>query len=195
MNRKHLKYALPLSLLGLFVSLIFFVFLGGTQGATNNKGSLESHSSRLVVRQEGPVENKPAPDFALTDVNGKIVRLSDYKGKVVALNFWATWCPPCRKEIPDFIALQQEYGSQGIQFLGIALDDEGMQKIKPFLEHTPISYPTLLPDKSIVQNYGDMNVIPVTYLIDRKGILRTHFVGLRKQDIVEEMIRPLLAER
>lgn len=137
---------------------------------------------------------RPAPDFALKDVNGNTVRLSDYKGKVVVLNFWATWCPPCRKEIPDFNELQSVYGSQGVQFLGIALDDEGLAKVKPWVANNPMKYPTLIPDASI-KAYGEMTSIPVTFLIDRKGMIRQSYIGARQKSVLEGMMAPLIAEK
>lgn len=136
-----------------------------------------------------------APDFALKDVNGKIVHLSDFKGKVVVLNFWATWCPPCRREIPDFNEMQQKYGAQGVQFLGIALDDEGLSKVKPYLAANPIGYPILLPDANVVKSYGDMSAIPVTYIIDRQGAIRTSYIGARQKPVLEDMIKAALAAR
>jgi peroxiredoxin len=140
-------------------------------------------------------DDQPAPDFALKDINGRTVHLSDFRGKVVVLNFWATWCPPCRKELPDFAELQAEYNGKGLQFIGIATDDDGLAKVKPFVESAKIPYPVLLPDPSIAAKYGEMNVIPVTFLIDRKGVLRAHYVGMRKKDVLEDMFKPLLAER
>ncbi|HZK76622.1 MAG TPA: TlpA disulfide reductase family protein, partial [Candidatus Kapabacteria bacterium] len=143
----------------------------------------------------GTLEGKPAPDFALTDVNGVLHHLSDYRGKVVMLNFWATWCPPCRKELPEYGAFQTEYSTQGLQILGIALDDEGMAKVKPWLAAHPVNYPIMLPDEKVTAAYGDMASIPVTFIIDRKGIIRSSFVGIRKEDVVEGMFKPLLAEQ
>jgi len=151
-------------------------------------------SSDAVEISNDATEDKPAPNFALKDMNGQTVHLSDYAGKVVVLNFWATWCPPCRKELPDFAELQQEYGSKGLQMLGIALDEEGLAKVKPFVDAAQMPYPVLLPNSTIIP-YGEMNVIPVTFLIDRKGILRTHYVGMRQKGVLEQMIRPLLAEK
>jgi len=137
---------------------------------------------------------KPAPDFSLKDLDGKTYNLSDYRGKVVMLNFWATWCPPCVKEIPEYVELQAEYGSQGVQFLGIALDDEGAAKIKPWLAKHPVSYPIMVPDPKVIANYGDLSSIPVTYIIDRKGMIRESFVGIRKKEVVVEMLKKYLSE-
>ena len=95
---------------------------------------------------------KQAPDFTLQDINGVQHKLSDYRGKVVMLNFWATWCPPCRKEIPEFAELQQEYGPAGIQFVGIAMDDEGATTVKPWLNTHAVSYPILLPDGKVAND-------------------------------------------
>jgi cytochrome c biogenesis protein CcmG/thiol:disulfide interchange protein DsbE len=137
----------------------------------------------------------PAPDFVLKDLSGKEVKLSDYLGKVVVLNFWATWCPPCRKEIPDFIELQKQYGTEGLQFIGIALDDEGAAKVKPWLTKNPITYPILLPDGKVVATYGDMTSIPVTFVIDRKGVVQSTYTGQRPRAYLEGLLKPLLAEK
>lgn len=140
-------------------------------------------------------DNQVAPDFALKDVNGNTVHLSDYRGKVVVLNFWATWCPPCRKEIPDFMDLQKTYGDQGVQFLGVSLDEGGLPTVQNFLKSNPITYPILIGEKAMVAKYGEMNAIPVTYFIDRKGVIRNHYVAMRPKQVIESTIAPLLSEK
>lgn len=138
---------------------------------------------------------RPAPEFSLRDLAGNTINLSDYRGKVVVLNFWATWCPPCRKEIPDFNELQKQYGDRGLQFIGIALDEEGIAVVKKWVDKNPVDYPVLIGDASIRASYGEMAAIPVTILVDRNGNIRTKYIGLRQKAIVESMIVPLLAER
>jgi peroxiredoxin len=140
-------------------------------------------------------DDTPAQDFTLLDLNGQEVKLSDFRGKVVVLNFWATWCPPCRKEIPDFNELQAQYGDKGLQFIGVALDEEGLPKVKKWTSTNPVNYPVVIADAQIKKTYGEMNAIPVTMLIDRQGIIRTKYIGMRQKAIVESMIAPLLAER
>lgn len=141
---------------------------------------------------------RPAPDFELKDINGVTHKLSDYKGKVVVLNFWATWCPPCKKEIPDFIELQKQYEAQGVQFLGIAMDDEGLDKVKPWVTSHNVTYPVLIPDlpeRKVASSYGEMSSIPVTYFIDRKGMIRQTFIGMRTRPIFEGELKPLVSEK
>jgi peroxiredoxin len=166
--------------------------LTASQAVPNSNVVIESVKST----EEDKVTPVAAPELRLKDMTGKEVSLSDYKGRVVVLNFWATWCPPCRKEIPDFIELQTNYGEQGLQFIGVAMDEEGAPKIQAYLDKQPINYPIWVGEAGPVQEkFGALNAIPVTYLIDRQGMIRAKYVGIRKKAVVEEMIRPLLAEK
>ena len=122
-------------------------------------------------------EGEPAPDFTLQTVDGESVTLSDFKGKVVMVNFWATWCPPCKAEIPDFIALQEEYGDKGFDIVGIALDKPAA--IESFMARSEINYTIVVGDESIAAMYGNVTSIPTTFLIDREGVIRHSAVGMR----------------
>ena len=151
--------------------------------------------SKVDTAMQAP---RQAPDFELKDINGVTHKLSDYKGKVVVLNFWATWCPPCKKEIPDFIELQKQYEAQGVQFIGIAMDDEGLDKVKPWVASHNVQYPILipdLPDKKVASNFGEMSSIPVTYFIDRKGMIRQTYIGMRTRPVFEKDLLPLVGEK
>jgi peroxiredoxin len=136
---------------------------------------------------------KKAPDFELPDYTGKTVRLADYKGKVVFVNFWATWCGPCKYEIPMFVDLQQKYGAQGLAFLGISVDDEA-SALKPFVDQYKMNYPVLvgLGREQVQEAYGPMLGIPVTVVIGRDGNMCTRYFGLRPKDRFEADIKALL---
>ena len=137
-----------------------------------------------------------APFFTSTDLEGKAFDLSAYKGKVLVLNFWATWCGPCRREIPDFIQLQDEYGISGLQVVGIALDEQGAAIVKPFADKFKINYPVVVDAKSEVAGlYGQMNAIPVTIIVDRSGKIRSRQVGMRTKAQIEALAVPLLKEK
>lgn len=112
---------------------------------------------------------KPAPDFTLTDANGASVKLSDFRGKVVLLNFWATWCGPCEVEIPWFVEFEQQYKSKGLEVVGVSMDEEGWAAIKPFVAQHKINYRVLLGTDSVSQLYGGVESLPTTFLVDRDG--------------------------
>ncbi|HEY9188239.1 MAG TPA: TlpA disulfide reductase family protein [Ignavibacteria bacterium] len=154
--------------------LLIIVFLSFTQLFAQRK--IENQAS----------SNK-APDFTLEDLNGKNVKLSDFKGKVVIINFWATWCPPCKAEIPDFIELYKTYQKKGLVILGIALDNK--EKVVKFVKDNGINYPILMGNQEVSNLYGGISGIPTSFVVDRKGIIKNVFVGLRSKEVFEQNIK------
>jgi peroxiredoxin len=140
-------------------------------------------------------ERKPAPDFALTDPSGKTVKLKDYHGKVVLLDFWATWCTGCKKEIPWFAEFQKTYGAKRLAVVGVSMDEDGWKVLRPFLAEAQIPYQILLGDDAMAKRYGIENM-PDTFLIDRKGkVAATYMGGLVDRDNVEANLKALLSKR
>ena len=124
--------------------------------------------------------------------DGKKIKLSKLKGKVVVINFWATWCPPCRAEIPDFIKVYKTYKSKGLIIIGIALDEDGWSQVKPFVDKNKISYSIVLGTAEVVQQYGGINGIPTTFIVDKKGNVIDNQVGMLTKEILEQKIKLLL---
>jgi len=135
---------------------------------------------------------KPAPDFALFDIYGEKKHLSDFSGNVVILDFWATWCPPCKAEIPHFIELYNEYKDEGLEIIGVALDWNAERVVRPFAEENGITYTLLLGDEKVGDLYGGIISIPTTFLIDRKGGIRKKYIGYRDKEVFEKDIKELL---
>jgi len=137
-------------------------------------------------------DRQTAPDFTLKDATGKTVKLSDYRGKVVVLNFWATWCGPCKIEIPWFMEFEQKHKDQGFAVLGVAMDDDGWDAVKPYLERQRINYRVVMGTPEIGELYGGVESLPTTFLIDRQGrIARMHIglVGKREyQDDIDRLL-------
>ena len=119
----------------------------------------------------------PAPDFRLVSIDGREVSLSDFKGKVVLLNFWATWCSPCKEEIPSLNSLYSMLHSQGLVILAVSEDNRGLDAVKPFVERYGIIFPVLLDPSRKVGSLYSIGGVPETFLIDRDGIIRYKFVG------------------
>ncbi len=147
------------------------------------------------MTQGGCSANAAAADmkFTLKDMNGKDVNLADLKGKVVLLNFWATWCPPCKMEIPWFVEFQQKYGAKGLQVIGVSVDDPP-EKLPPFAREYKINYPLLVgADREDIQNaYGPLFGIPVTAIIGRDGKVCKKHLGPVSKSQFESEIKALL---
>jgi peroxiredoxin len=136
----------------------------------------------------------PAPDFILNDATGRSVQLSSYKGKVVILNFWATWCGGCKVEIPWFIDFQKAYFDRGFQVLGVSFDDDGWKLVKPFIAAKKVNYPVMIGDSRTAALYGGVQALPVSFMIDKSGhIAATHLGVVGKSDYQAE-IEKLLRE-
>jgi cytochrome c biogenesis protein CcmG/thiol:disulfide interchange protein DsbE len=134
-----------------------------------------------------------APDFTLASVGGGSKTLSEYKGKVVMLNFWATWCGPCKREIPDFIEMQEAYREKGFEIVGVSLDDPNAREaVAAFVKNEGINYDVVYGDGNVAQAYGGVRSIPTTFLIDRDGMVVSSQVGLRPKESWQKEIESLL---
>jgi peroxiredoxin len=138
------------------------------------------------------VVSQAAPDFRLKDASGADIWLSDYKGKVVLLNFWATWCPPCKAEIPWFEDFQRAYGSKGLVVIGISMDEDGWKAVRPYMEATKINYRVAIGDDMLAQKFGGVESLPETLLIDRDGKIAARHVGIVSKSEYESEIVQLL---
>jgi thiol-disulfide isomerase/thioredoxin len=133
-----------------------------------------------------------APDFALEDLEGRTVRLSDSAGKVRLVDFWTTWCPPCREEIPMFKELQEKYAEHGFELLAISMDEGGAQVVKPFLERFDVPYTNLIGDDETAEAFGGVLGYPTAFLVDGEGKVVTTWLGPKPRRVVEGRIRELL---
>ncbi len=137
-------------------------------------------------------DRRIAPDFTLKDAMGRPVKLSDYKGKVVLLNFWATWCGPCKIEIPWFIEFEQTFKDKGFAVLGVSMDEEGWDIVKPYLEKSKINYRVLIGDDMTAQNYGGVDSLPTSFLLDKEGRIAATHIGLVSKSVYQNDINTLL---
>jgi thiol-disulfide isomerase/thioredoxin len=138
----------------------------------------------------------PLPDFNLADVSGNQHSISEWQGKILIINFWATWCPPCRKEIPEFIALQEQYAPNGLQFIGIAIDDQ--DAVEDYLASIKINYPMLIGGVSGIalahQLGNNIDAVPFTLIVDRKGQIIHRHPGEFSLEQITEIITPLITD-
>lgn len=145
-----------------------------------------------VITLVGNVQGVPAPDFTLMALDGSSVRLSDFRGKAVLLNFWATWCPPCKVEMPWFEDLQKQYGKDGLVVLGVAMDDSEPAAIAKFASEVGVNYPVLLGTDKVSDDYGDVQYLPTTFYIGRDGAIVDKMTGLLDRKEIEETVKKTL---
>lgn len=139
------------------------------------------------------LRGKPAPPFTLTTLEGKKVSLADYKGRPVLVNFWATWCAPCKLEMPWFEEFRAKYQGQGFEVLGIAEDDAGKDEIAKSAKKLGATYPILLTDGKVAPAYGGIDYLPMSFYVDAKGIVVEQTAGLASKDEVEANIKKVIA--
>ena len=156
----------------------FFLY-GGCSGSKESDVSLDGR----------------ATDFSLKDLQGKKVRLKDMRGKVVLINFFATWCAPCRQEIPDFIRLYRQYKERGFEIIGIGLDMEGETVLRPFSEQLRVPYPVVVGTRKVVLDYGNISGVPTSFFVDREGKIADRFIGVRPHRVLEKNIIDLLNKK
>ena len=154
-------------------------------------GSAQSASTAFVQ----PGARMPSPDFVLNDASGRPVQLSDYRGKVVLLNFWATWCTPCREEIPWFMDFQRANAGRGFAVLGVSMDQDGWKSVQPYVDRLHINYPVMIGNDEVARLFGGLDSIPLTVIIDRSGRIAAVHAGLCKRSEYESDLNSVLSER
>ena len=165
----------------IFIPLLLVSFFVGCGGY---KGVKETKEDKSLPK---------APEFVLVNLEGKEVKLSDFKKKkVIILDFWATWCGPCRREIPDFVELYDKYQKKGFEMVGISLDQAGPEVVEAFAEEYEINYTLLMDDGKAQKEYGPIRSIPTTFVLDRNHRIYKKYVGFRPKEVFEEDIRTLL---
>jgi len=140
----------------------------------------------------GKLQGQPAPDFSLASIDGQTLTLSSYRGKAVLLNFWATWCEPCKIEMPWFVELQRQYGPQGLQVVGVAMDDTDPKDIADFAKKMSVNYPIVLGKEAVGDQYGGIPYLPSTFYIARDGKVMNRVNGLVSRSEIEGDIKRVL---
>ncbi len=139
-----------------------------------------------------PLQGEPAPEFAREQMNGETFRLADHRGEIVVVNFWATWCPPCRKEIPGFIQLQKEFGAEGVTFVGVSLDETGFEAVRPYAEKMDINYPLVVGSDRLTRTYGGVRALPTSFVVGPEGTVQYARPGFLPEAELRRQLEPLL---
>ncbi len=173
-----------------------FVFIFGIFFIINNSGSEADQGPYPPDHNNtNNSESKLAPDFTLKTTEGKDLTLSDYKGKVVILDVWATWCPPCRRMIPDLVELKNQYGDDGFEIIGISVDQQSRADVVPFVKEYKINYPVVYMDNKVWNEYGGFPSIPTSLILNKKGEIVNKHVGLIPKSQIEQEITTLLNQK
>jgi thiol-disulfide isomerase/thioredoxin len=146
----------------------------------------------IIAPVTSALAQKEAPPFELKDVHGRTVRLSDYRGKVVLINFWATWCPPCRAEMPELVKLQGEHARDGLQIIGVTYPPEKKSRVRRFARSLKVNYPIILGTREIKDRFSSEEILPLTVVINRNGKVSDIISGILLREEFDEKIKPLL---
>ena len=197
----HHVFRIPYSVIRtLLPVLLIFVLISCSSEKQNNDGTaspadapveqLDPYSAPLYPSKA----KAEAQDFTVDLLNGDTFQLSDYRGQVVLMNIWATWCAPCHDETPDFVDLYKQYRDQGLVILGVSIDEQGLSVVKPFMEKYDVNYPMVIDDGTIMDKYGPTMGIPTSYIIDKEGNLRYFALGALTEKELEPRLLTLLNE-
>lgn len=175
------------------IAVGFMVFNSACSNSNNQESQQTANASVASTSAPGETADngqklKDAPDFTLKNRDGEPFTLSEQEGKVVVLNFWATWCAPCRKEIPDFMELHKELKDDDVLFAGISLDEEGWEKVRPYAKDMGINYPIMVDNGRVSRDYGPIRAIPTTFIINKKGKVEYVAPGM----LTKEKLKPIL---
>jgi len=173
--------------------LILF-FVGALVAVMLFAGIRIARNNRANGPANGQLIGAVAPDFELASLDGKNLKLSSLRGKAVLLNFWATYCGPCKVEMPWFVELQKEYGPQGFQIIGVAMDDASTDDIAKFAKDMGVNYPILLGKEAVGLSYGGVNVLPTTFFLDRNGKVIAREFGLQSRSVFVDHIKQALGQ-
>jgi peroxiredoxin len=160
----------------------------------NDSKAKDNSAPALPPLPEALRKGAVAPDFTLADLKGNPVQLSSFKGKAVVINFWATWCEPCKVEMPWLVDLQKKYGSQGLQILGVAMDDADDATIHEFAVKMGVNYPVLKGTEAVADLYGGLEGLPATFFVDRSGKIADQVIGLMSKSVIEGAIKQALEQ-
>lgn len=149
----------------------------------------------FALLEAGDKTSSPAPDFALTDLKGNVLSLSGFKDKIIFLNFWATWCAPCRQEIPDFVAAYEQLKEKGLVIIGVSVDRTSTDVLRSFVEKFKMTYPIAFATKKIIDDYQPGRFIPTTIIIDKAGKIRHKHVGLMDKETLQKYFSLLAEEK
>ena len=174
----------PVILIVVAIVISLMLVFGIQKTRHGSAGSMQGGGANL--------QGQLAPDFSLAALDGTMMKLSDYRGKAVLLNFWATWCEPCKIEMPWFVELQTKYGPQGFQILGVAMDDATNKEISDFAKKMSVNYPIMIGKEAVGNQYGGLPFLPSTFYIDREGKVVDRVYGLKSKSEIEEDIQKAL---
>lgn len=173
-----------------FRTRFLYAIVAATVAAASS-GARAAAPAKLALAE--PEDRKAAPDFALPNASGRAVRLEDFRGEVVVLNFWATWCHGCKQELPWFRQFEKEYGSRGLTVIGASTDKDGWTSVTPYLKKKPLNYPVVIADDALTSAYS-LGAMPMTVLIDRQGRVAATCIGVVDRAACDKAIQSLLRE-
>ena len=169
----------------LMLGLVFTIAACSNSGGDANA---KNTPQKAAVKQDAP----KAFNFQLTTLEGENVSLNDYAGKVLILDLWDTWCPPCKAEIPHFIELYDKYESKGLEILGVAFGREGEAAVRNFAKDYGVNYTSAIANQELMNGYGPINSIPTTFVIDQNGGIYKKYIGYREKSVFENDVKTLL---